>query len=150
MPFNSAVRLLARREHGEQELLDKLLKKGYASADAQEAIAECQRLGLQSDVRYASSFCRLRIRQGYGPLRIQQELQSKKIDRDLIAQILAEEKEQWLTYARDVWHKKGSEPPDFAGQQKRQRFLLYRGFPADIIARVVRDLKTRNLEGDVR
>lgn len=142
MPFNTAIRLLARREHGEAELLDKLIKKGYALADAREALAECQRLDLQSDARYASSFCRLRMRQGYGPLRIRQELQQKKLDSDLIEQVLAEVKEHWFPHALEVWHKKGASPLDFIEQQKRQRFLLYRGFPADIIALVIRELKS--------
>jgi regulatory protein len=146
MPFNSAVRLLARREHGEQELFDKLIKKGYTHTAVQEAIAECQRLGLQSDARYVDGFCRWRIRQGYGPLKIRQELQLKKIDRDLIEQTLEQEKDNWLSYALDVWQKKdkSSDIVDFADLQKRQRFLLYRGFPTDIIALIVRDFKTHN------
>jgi regulatory protein len=51
-----------------------------------------------------------------------------------------------LSYALDVWQKKdkSSDIVDFADLQKRQRFLLYRGFPTDIIALIVRDFKTHN------
>lgn len=68
--LDCAVRLLARREHGARELAEKLAQKGYNSSDIDEAIARCQSLGLQSDVRFAESRCRLRIRQGCGPLKI--------------------------------------------------------------------------------
>jgi regulatory protein len=141
--FDCALRLLSRREHGAQELADKLAQKGYESTEIVDSIKECQRLGLQSDLRFVESFCRARIRQGSGPLKISQELQTKHIDRTLIANALAQEQDNWLSYALAVWHKKYKDRVDipFEELQKRQRFLLYRGFPTDIIANVVAELR---------
>ncbi|CDZ78544.1 Regulatory protein RecX [Legionella massiliensis] len=137
--FDSALRLLARREHGARELADKLVLKGFATSEVSEAIAECQRLGLQSDERFVDSLCRARIRQGSGPIKISQELQSKHIDRALIAQALEQEQDNWVTYALAVWQKKYKNQDDvpFDELQKRQRFLLYRGFSTEIIAGVI-------------
>lgn len=142
--FDCALRLLSRREHGASELADKLALRGYSSEEVNEIIAECQRLGLQSDARYVESLCHTRIRQGCGPLKISQELQAKQVDRELIETVLQQEQDNWLTYALAVWHKKYKNQDDipFAELQKRQRFLLYRGFPTDIITRVIDEVKS--------
>jgi len=75
--FDSALRLLTRREHGAIELNDKLIQKGFDSAEVKDAIDACQRLGLQSDERFVENYSRSRIRQGYGPLKISQELKDR-------------------------------------------------------------------------
>lgn len=140
--FVSAVRLLARREHGAHELAQKLAKKEHSAADIQDAIAECQRLLLQSDHRFVDSMCRMRIRQGYGPARIRQDLQNVRIDRDLVEEILGKEHDNWVGYAHDVWLKKYKNHDDhsFAAVQKQKQFLLYRGFSMDTISMVFREM----------
>ncbi|WP_454783142.1 recombination regulator RecX [Legionella sp. WA2022007384] len=141
--FVCAVRLLSRREHSALELCDKLKQKGYSAIEAKKALEECQRLDLQSDRRFVEICCRLRIRQGYGPLKISQELSSKGVDKELIHQFLQQEEDNWLTYALDVWQKKtkGQSDLSFDELQKQQRFLLYRGFGMDTIVQVKKELK---------
>lgn len=139
--FDCALRLLARREHGAQELFDKLIQKGHSRDDANEALRLCQYHQLQSDARFAEQLCRTRIHQGYGPLRIRQELEALRISEDIMAPVLAEEEDNWPGYAEAAWLKKfkARVPASFAELKKQQRFLLYRGFPGDIIARVFKD-----------
>lgn len=141
--FDSALRLLSRREHGAMELSKKLAQKGFDPTEIKDALDACQRLGLQSDNRFVEHYIRSRIRQGYGPLKIIQELKSKGIDSDLIMHELEQERENWVSYALDVWDKKckGRTDLTFSEIQKQQRFLLYRGFSMDIIALVVKELK---------
>lgn len=141
--FDSALRLLTRREHGALELCEKLKRNGYTQAEAKDALDACQQRGLQSDSRFVECYSRSRIRQGYGPLKIIQELKSKGIDSDLIYDILSQEQDNWLAYAMDVWTKKCNGQLDltFSEIQKNQRFLLYRGFSMDIITKVVKELK---------
>lgn len=141
--YDCALRLLCRREHGAAELVIKLEQKGYSPSESRDALAECQGLGLQSDARFAEILCRARIRQGYGPLKISQELQSKQIEADLIHQVLEQERDNWFDYALVVWQKKYKEqtPPPYIELQKRQRFLLYRGFSMDTISRVVKEIQ---------
>ncbi|WP_028388435.1 recombination regulator RecX [Legionella fairfieldensis] len=140
--FNYAVRLLARREHSAYELATKLSKKGYGQEEINEVMATCQRLGLQDDARFVELLCRTRIHQGYGPLKIRQELQTRKIDNELIDSAIDQERENWLAHALTVWYKKYKQDDvSFPELQKRQRFLLYRGFPSDIIANVIKELK---------
>ena len=141
--FDSALRLLSRREHGARELCDKLEQKGFSSTDAKDALESCQRLGLQNDSRFVENYSRSRIRQGYGPIKITQELKIKGVDVEIIQHGLRQEQDNWLAYALEVWQKKSKGKGDlsFEEMQKLQSFLLYRGFTMDIIAKVVKELK---------
>lgn len=140
--LDSALRLLARREHSANELAQKLNAKGFNPDEVQEALAACERMGLQSDQRFAESYSRSRIRQGYGPLKISQELKSRGLDSSLIHQQLRQEQHNWHDHAVAVCHKKCKQSTTLSlnERQKLQRFLLYRGFSSDVINRVMRDL----------
>jgi regulatory protein len=141
--FESALRLLTRREHGALELFDKLEQKGFSQKEAKDALEACQRLGLQSDARFVDNYTHLRIGRGYGPLKISQELKIKGIDQELILQKLEQEKDNWQGYALKVWEKKskGKKDLSFDEMQKLRTFLLYRGFTMDVIAKIVKILK---------
>ena len=137
--FDCALRLLMRREHGLHELSEKLIRKGHDRDESMDAVHECQRLGYQSDERFVESFCNVRIRQGYGPLRISQELDAKQIARELISTQLSAYEDSWEAHALAAWQKKFESNDVCAHElQKQQRFLLYRGFPADIISKVLK------------
>lgn len=140
--YVSAVAMLARREHGAQELLQKLANKGYGESERYEALAECQRLGLQSDDRFAENVCSSLARLGYGPIRIRQRLQQKHIAEEIIEQAMTALQDQWVSYAHAVWYKKYKHNNDntYIARQKQKQFLLYRGFSVDIIATVFSEL----------
>jgi regulatory protein len=137
--LHCAVGLLARREHSLAELQQKLVQKGHAEDDIQTALETCQRNDLQSDARFAESLCRTRIRQGYGPVRIRQELREKKIAPDIVDDVLQTDAHNWLALATDVWEKKyqSLQASSFAEKQKQRQFLQYRGFPMQVIVKVV-------------
>ncbi|KTC68164.1 recombination regulator RecX [Legionella birminghamensis] len=139
--FDCALRLLARREHGANELAEKLAHKGFARQDIENAVDKCQQLNYQSDERFIAAFCRQRIGQGYGPQRIIQELQLKRLDKDLIMEILNGQEVSWDTLAREVMQKKFRqiEGQDFKALQKQQRFLQSRGFSFEIINKLFKD-----------
>lgn len=141
--FFCATALLARREHSVAELETKLSQKGYAATDIADVITECQRLGLQDNARFTESRCRIRIRQGYGPRRIQQELINLGICREIIQECLGYNEEKWITHGLEVWRKKYGELPEtFAIEQKQKQFLLYRGFEQATINAVFKYLKS--------
>ena len=136
--YVSAVAMLARREHSAAELVHKLTLKGYLVDEIEQVLAECQRLELQSDARFAESVCRARIRQGYGPERIRQELKNKHIDCELVDHVLMVEHDNWVSYAIDVWRKKYKQHGDvsYLDMQKQKQFLRYRGFSMHTISLV--------------
>lgn len=139
--LNCALGLLSRREHSAQEVLTKLRAKGYLLDESQLALATCQQEGWQSDERYCDMLCRTRINQGYGPLRISQELYNQRIANNLIENTLSTYENNWEDYALTAWQKKFKTPKnsDLSELQKQQRFLIYRGFPHDIIRKILKN-----------
>lgn len=138
---------LARREHSQQELRSKALKR--LGREAEVEIEEALRLlvdeGLQSDERFAEGLCRQRINKGYGPNFLQQLAREKGIDKEQLSDALSALNPDWFDCAQQALRKKFSSPIDssldFAGRrrelQKRMRFLSYRGYPSSVISAVV-------------
>ena len=132
----TCLRLLARREHSQKELLNKLLVKGFDKDEILPVIEELTQQGWQSDSRYAESYARHRIQQGYGPLSVLYELRQNGIDvvnLDEIVQIVAG---SWMERLEQVYSKKYTHDTvlDFNEWAKRSRFLLHRGFPGAMIS----------------
>ena len=106
--------------------------------DIQESVLACQAQGFQSDRRFADMVCRARIRQGYGPVRIAQELKQKQIDAEVIHEVLEEERDHWVFYAIQARKKKYKEQGElpYGVLQKQKQFLRYRGFSIETISMV--------------
>lgn len=123
-------RLLARREYSVSQLQQKLLQKGYLDEDVQKVINEFIASGTISDRRYTESLIRYRQSQGYGPLRVRQELQSRGIPQEMIEDHLDITDNAWFLEISRVWRKKfkGQYPATLKDRGKQIRFLQYRGF----------------------
>ena len=130
------MRLLARREHSRAELARKLSQHGEAE-EISALLDELERHNQLSDSRYAEAL--LHARSGkYGSRRLAHELKEKGVDEALIAQVVREAGDSDLASGRAAWAKKFGTPPGDAKERARQyRFLLSRGFPAEIVRRVV-------------
>ncbi len=134
--------LLARREHGRVELARKLRKRG-ATDDLIETTLEClAQEGLLSESRYLESFVSYRARAGYGPLRIREELTQRGLPRADIEQAIRESGIDWWEQLEATWRRKyaGQLPSDARERAQQGRFLSYRGFPADLIGRLLRGM----------
>lgn len=144
--YNYALSLLAKREYCVTELINKLALKGFESDIICLVIAKLKDLNLQNDERYVEMICHARIRQGYGPLRIKQELISKNIASYLIDDILAQERNNWTEYALSVWLKKYNKDVEYSAEeiQKQKSFLYARGFSAETIVKVFKHEKFGN------
>ena len=131
--------MLARREHSRRELHDKLLKKGCTQEIAAETVQRLEQERLVSDERFMESLIRARRNRGYGPLRIQKELQDKGVTAEAIERWLDVSGSEWLEDIRRVQRKKfGARLPKSYPERARQaRFLQYRGFTYDQIQKVL-------------
>ncbi|OGV33670.1 MAG: recombination regulator RecX [Legionellales bacterium RIFCSPHIGHO2_12_FULL_35_11] len=140
--YQSAIGLLARREHSVSELRAKLESIGYSFDEVTSVLSRLKNLELQSDERFVDMVCRSRINQGYGPIRVHKELQQKGVDTELIESRLAIEHENWVSYATAVWQKKFYRQREYSYSeiQKQKKFLLYRGFTMDTISLVFENL----------
>ncbi len=127
----SALRLLARREHGEKELKRKLLQRGYELDAIEEVIEWLIKLDLQSDLRFVESYIRRRSAKHFGPLHIAHELSITGIDKKMISEALTFYKNEWLEIIRQMSEKKFGVRHFFLESEKKQRqirFFQYRGF----------------------
>jgi regulatory protein len=132
----SCLRLLARREHSQKELLNKLLVKGLDKDDILAVIDELAQQGWQSDSRYAESYTRHRIQKGYGPIFIAYELRKNGIDAVNFEDIMQKMADSWMELLEQVYIKKYGHDLllDRNEWAKRSRFLMQRGFSGTMIS----------------
>lgn len=148
-PAQRALSLLVRREHSRPELLRKLAARGVEPDAAIEAVDKMTEAGWQDDGRFAASLARSRASTGYGPLRIEAELSTHRLDSAQITaafDALADDGEaDWPQRARDLLERR-YDVAAFAGDPALRRkavdFLLRRGFDAETAYGAVRALRT--------
>lgn len=127
---HALTRLLARREHGYLELIEKLKRKGFTENDIVPTLDQFRAADLQSDARFAESFVRNSVTKGHGKRRIVGELNRIGVNESDIHQALAEQTVDWFALALEVKCKRfGNDvAEDMKMRAKQQRFLAYRGF----------------------
>ena len=135
----SAVRLLARRDHSRLELANKLTQRGFDEAEVEAEIERLITSGLLDDGRFAELFVEQRMRRGDGPVKIRAALGERGVTSGLIDSALEPLAEEWPECARAVLHKRfgDSHAGDRREQARRVRFLQGRGFPAGLAMRAV-------------
>jgi regulatory protein len=133
-PKLQALKLLARREHSARELKRKLAARDITADDAAAAVAHATSEGWQSDARYAEMLVRTRAANGYGPVRIEAELEVAGVAAEHIAAALDAAGVDWRELAREQHAKKFGAPPRSSAERARQyRYLQGRGFDASQI-----------------
>ncbi|MXW50830.1 MAG: regulatory protein RecX [Gammaproteobacteria bacterium] len=140
-----ALRLLGQREHGRAELQAKLTAKGCPAAVAAEVLEALQENGAQSDERFAAALARRRVERGYGPLYIRAELKDRQVDEGLAEDALNQPPAYWSEVATRALAKKfpnrddsgTGTPAKGASYAAQARFLSRRGFPSELIYRLL-------------
>ena len=142
---NSAYRYLTYRPRSRAEIESKLHNKGFTDAVVRQVISDLIRLEYVNDREFARQWTRSRVRlRGFGRRRIEQELRSKGIDRDIIRQTFGElfgDDSEFET-AKQTARKKLSTMRSVDRETRRRRlagFLERKGFPFEIIGRVLRE-----------
>lgn len=149
-PWNTALNILARREHSRAELARKLEQRfPDQPAEVDETLDRLAEQGLQDDQRFVEAFFRSQLERHRGPMRIRHEARQKGIAEAMEAQ-LAEADVDWYELALAVAARKLGR--DDASQPKVQarlaRFLAYRGFDGECVRAVVAQLRKTNSGDD--
>ena len=132
-----ALRLLSGREHSRAELQRKLAPHEETPGDLTAVLDKLAAKDLQSDQRAVDSLVYRRSAK-LGTQRLRQEMQSKGMDPQAVAQAVALLRTSEQARALEVWRKKfGSPAATPAERAKQVRFLAGRGFGGEAIARVV-------------
>ena len=118
------------------ELQRKLRARGYAETDVDPLLDGLADVGLLSEERLAEAYVAERIRKGFGPMRIRQELRHKGLPNSLIESHLARSTREWLDSLSAAHNKRyGSNLTDDVKERaRRARFLAHRGFPSGLVA----------------
>ncbi len=136
------LRLLIRREHSQQELLDKLTIRGYERTEIQKIVDELTLQGWQSDQRFADSYSRYRIKKGYGPIKISHELHQRGINTFDIDACVLDIADDWSEIIKQVYNRKYTDDNRLLNNEwyKRFRFLQQRGFTSEMINTLFKQL----------
>lgn len=130
------MNILARREHSRAELARKL--GVFAEADEVEALLDqLEQENLLSNARYVEMLAHARAGK-HGSLRLKADLRDKGVTDSDMQCALETARDQDLDTARMVWQKKfGALAANAAERARQYRFLASRGFPMDVIRRVI-------------
>ena len=104
----------------------------------EEALDKLALNNILNDERFAEMYLNSRARKGFGPKKIEMELNAKRVESYLINDAI-EAYEGWLENALQELKKKfkGIEPTDYQSKMKQKQFLFNRGFTTQIIERVL-------------
>lgn len=123
-----AVRYLARREYGMEELRRKLVQRGAQFDIVQQVVADCAEQDLVSDQRFTEMYVRMRIRRMFGPLKIRGELRQRGIPDQLVVAALQIDEQTWFDAATAWAGRRIHGELDFTEKAKIHRKLMHRGF----------------------
>ena len=137
--YNKALDLVSRREHSRHELMQKLDKRYPATSPIIEEVLDKLEINkILDDERFAEMYLNSRARKGFGPKKIEMELNSRKVNSLFISNAI-EAYETWLENAQKVLKKKfkDQKPVDYQSKMKQKQFLFSRGFSAPIIDKLL-------------
>ena len=142
--MNSALRLLSQRMHSEGEIKRKLKSKDFSYKAINQVIEESKKMNLLNDEIFAKTYIEELLFKGQGKYKIIASLQKRGIPKEMIDDNLSEMDDPAAEEKRaeEVLDKKLK---SFAGKdldprklkEKLVRHLISKGFPADIVFKVV-------------
>jgi len=124
-----ATRALARREHSQRSLRERLLRAGVSVGDAEAVVAELQQTGLVDDARFAEERARVLAGKGKGDAAIRFDLERAGVGPDELEAALGAldpERER----AAALVARRGASPAT-------ARLLAGRGFDEEVVAALV-------------
>ncbi len=156
--LHRAIDLLSRREHSQQELQQKLLKKDFDADDIFPVLDYLIEKDYLSDQRFAESTLRMRVGRGFGWLYIKNELKQKGVCSIIINELDKNDEIDWYLQAELAYNKRFNTPlveyfvndddlsrlskdkiyqAAIKEKAKRMRFLQSRGFSPDHIMTIL-------------
>ena len=144
--YQTALDLLARRDHFRQELVEKLRRRGYPEAELEDAVARCADAGLLDDERLAARFVELRAAdRGWGPRRLAAELRRRGVPAADAQQAAAASPELGRAALATALRRLEARAPAGWWRDGRRRarmlsYLVTRGFDAEAAIAAVGEL----------
>ena len=143
---NYALNLLSYRARSEREIMERMQQKGYESSVIEDTIAYLKEQGYLDDYAFAEMFIRDKSELNkYGQNRIKTELYKKGVAREVINGLIEEMIDSNSEYekAKELAKKKIKSYQQDSKQalyRKLNGFLIRKGYPYDVVSRVVKEL----------
>ncbi|OEE61673.1 RecX family transcriptional regulator [Enterovibrio norvegicus FF-33] len=131
--------MLARRDHSELELRQKLAKKQCPPEDIDIAIEHCHYHGWLDDKRFAEATLRHGVAKGHGWQRICFDAKRKGITTPMLEAAQENQQHDWYELAKELAIRRFADldgffpDVDFKQRAKWTRYLQSRGFSFDQI-----------------
>ena len=138
--MQAALRLLTRREYSQHELRQKLLQQ-FSLEEVDVVLDDLNKRHLLSDERFVESRIRHRLQQGYGPLKIHQDVRQHRVDEDVLSQHMDFDEQFWVNQAIVLIHKKFGQLNLSTIKIKIQRYLHQKGYSVSIIQQALREIE---------
>lgn len=139
--------LLSQRERSKRELEERLQKRGYFSEVIQMVIHRLEELEYLNDIRFAENWTEMKLkRKPCGKKLLREELKKKGIEPETIDQILEKvflDVDEELM-AKELVEKKIKGCPGLDEKilyRRLQGYLLRRGFPPEMVYKILRGLR---------
>lgn len=137
-----AYNYLSYKPRTEDEMRKYLCAKGYPEDIIIAVIEKLKDYKYLNDNEYASNFHKSQVlSKGYGPLRIQYKLLQKGISKEQYQKVETDENIDYYFIALSQAQKKLKGKKDMESLKKVYGYLMRRGFPTEIISRVISKLK---------
>lgn len=141
---NYALNLLSYRQRSEKEIYLALKRKGFDESYIRYSIDYCIENNYINDRTFAISFINDKLNLNkLGSERIKYELILKGISKDIIDELLIIDSDEQYEMAMELAHKKlpsyKKDKPDTV-YRKLSGFLQRKGYPYDIISKVMRQI----------
>lgn len=133
--YQTAIRMLTRRDHSAYEVFEKLTRKNFPEEDINKVIQLLTNENLVSDKRFSKAYTRMRVEKGFGPMKIRLELRERGVARELIDHEINKYATDWQTRVKHVREKRFGEtlPEEWNEHARQSRFLQARGFLSEHI-----------------
>ena len=127
------VSLLSKREYSRAQLAAKLRERGAPTPVLSLILDELQSAGLVDDERFCQALIAQRLQDGWGYLRIQQDLRQAEVDAATYRQYLPTmaDKDYWQRRALELLQRKYASGGTALEPQKAAAYLQRRGFTGE-------------------
>jgi regulatory protein len=145
--YSDAVNALARRGLTVHECRARLLDRGHAASDVDEAISRLIEVGSLDDAKLARAVARTGAEtKGRGRLRVLRELQARGVDRTVAAEAVGEvfgDKDERSLVSRAIQRKLRGRagPKDAAEAARLYQYLMRQGFSPAAATAAIRKLR---------
>jgi regulatory protein len=142
--WNSALNILARRDHSRYELYKKLSNKfPEDEAEVESVLDRLIEQGLQNDEHFCEMWLRYQVNKSRGPVRIRMEAKQKGVESSIKAMIQDSDVD-WFELALNCGRKKFPAGISLESKAKAYRFLSYRGYENESVQYAIKELLIKN------